>query len=72
MRTGTGTGTEIEIEIEIQRGWSKNLKKGGIEEEVTQGEDRWIRKKDEKGKIEEQYVGQIKQEKCCKSCIRTL
>ena len=36
MRTGTGTGigTGIGTGREIQRGWSKNLKKGGIEEEV--------------------------------------
>ena len=70
MRTGTGTGTGTGTEI--QWGWSKKVKKGEIEEEVTQGEDRWIRKKDEKGKIEEQYVGQIKQEKFCTNCIRKL
>ena len=80
MRTGTGTGTGTETETEtktktgteIQWGWSKKVKKGEIEEEVTQGEDRWVGKKDEKRKIEEQYVRQIKQEKCCKNCIRSL
>ena len=53
MRTGTGT----EIEIEIQRGWSKNLKKGGIEEEVTQGKEMSRKKgwkKDEK-RIKERW-----------------
>ena len=59
MRTGTGTGTETETETgtgtgtEIQWGWSKNLKKGGIEEEVTQGEEMSRKKgwkKDEKRK----------------------
>ena len=45
----TGTGTEIEIEIEIERGWSKNLKKGGIEEEVKGKIDEY-EKRTKKGK----------------------
>ena len=53
--TGTGTGTETETETEtetgteIQRGWSKNLKKGGIEEEVKGKVDEY-EKRTKKGK----------------------